>query len=230
MRVAGLLSIAMWLLFGSYSAFGQISVGVFRADTVVVEVTGQDGSVEKAAGMLVGRDNAKAYFVTAAHVILSNKATKVRISYFNTASWVDASIFGSNDQDRDLEVITAPVGTLPGGIRRTTSVDPVVTAKFSLIGHPAAGDWQITTGLIQNELSADGKPQWFTGSGSASMGGYSGGPVFDEAGHFLGIHERGGRLHKESEEPGDHPGTPDVGCARRQHYGRHGQTALPHLQ
>jgi hypothetical protein len=157
-------------------------------DVVLIDVPGQDGSLERGAGMYVGHDATRAYFVTAAHVILSNKATKVRMAYFQTATWIDASVYENCDADRDLVVISAPAASLPANIRRVASKDPVVSKTIRMIGHPDAGTWQTWTGSVQNEVSVDGKPQWFSGSGGSSLGGYSGSPVLDADGNFLGIH------------------------------------------
>jgi hypothetical protein len=182
------------LVLTTHVSPGQTSIKAYRADVVMIEAPDTNDSLQKAAGMYVGHDLSKAYFVTAAHAVkfARDHSATVRLSFYLNASSIEASVFGKSDDDRDLAIIVIPVTNLPGAIRRTASKDPVDGMPIHIIGHPTGNDWQIWDGSVQNEVAVESKAQWFSGSGGTAMEGYSGGPVLDSTGNFLGMHIKGG--------------------------------------
>ena len=58
-----------------------------------------------------------------------------------------------------------------------------------VIGHPSAGEWSVWRGSVQNEnVSGNDFSRFTTNRDESLAGGYSGGPVFDSEGNFLGMH------------------------------------------
>jgi Trypsin-like peptidase domain/Protein of unknown function (DUF3887) len=167
----------------------QVSVDSRRSDVVVLTAAGANDTTERAAGMYVGHDASNAFFITAAHALTHAQAGNVQITPYGSAVPIGAGIVEQKDDVLDLAVVYIPVGSLPGGISRAGSREPVNGSRIRIIGNPAQGDWQTWTGVVQNEVSAENHTEWFSGNSDASMAeGFSGGPVFDDAANFVGMH------------------------------------------
>jgi hypothetical protein len=155
----------------------------------------KDGSTNIAAGIYVGRAETKCYFAAPWHSFFSTEIDD------QAEVTVDAQLYdkrpvifrGSTlmlgNRELDLTVIVVPICDLPPDLPKLTWKDAVSNTPIHLIGHPPAGDWSIWAGVVENEIGPGGNVQLFTTSADASLvAGYSGAPVFDSGGYFIGMH------------------------------------------
>ncbi len=150
---------------------------------------------ETAAGLFVGKDQQYAYFITARHAVVEEVGdTEVHpqtteVWFYNGPQSLKASVFEQTDAILDLAVVYLPLAgltpSLPQVVRKEARSDTAV----HVVGHPAAGDWSTWEGTVQNENAPNGDSYHFvTSTGPSLAKGYSGGPVFDAEGNFLGMH------------------------------------------
>ena len=163
--------------------------------SAVVRLTVRSSNAsETAAGVFVGQDQQKAYFLTACHAIIDRckdspggQVQSIRIQFYKAAAQFDAFVFDNFDAVADLGVVWTPVKNLPAGIPKIANKDAVAGVDVRIIGHPSAGGWSVWAGNIQNENGSD--VLRFTTTRNISLAdGYSGGAVFDTQGAFLGMH------------------------------------------
>ena len=149
---------------------------------------------ETAAGLFVGADQQDAYFITAYHAIGPNKsgapARAVQVQFRSSPQSFDAFPIANHDEDLDLGVVRVPMTNMPTNMPRIVWRSPSEGLAIRIIGHPAPAGWSLWRGTIQNEQRASsGDIHHFVTTKDLSLaGGYSGGPVFDPSGNFLGIH------------------------------------------
>jgi len=146
---------------------------------------------ETAAGVFVGKDRQSAYFITACHAVIQDDARvrSVRLRFHDSPQDVDAVVFDRYDPVLDLAVVSVPVASLPNDLQEMVRRDAALGVPVHVIGHPAAGDWSVASGTVQNLNTASGDIHHFTTSRDNSLSeGHSGGPVFDAQGAFLGMH------------------------------------------
>jgi len=151
---------------------------------------------ETAAAMFVGKDQQNAFFITACHAIVElckeppgKPVSSIDLQFHNSATRFEAFIFERFNAGLDLAVVRTPVGSLPPGIPTIPVGDAASAAPIRVVGHPAAGGWSTWSGVVQNENGANADVQRFITNRDFSLaGGYSGGPVFDSRGAFLGMH------------------------------------------
>lgn len=147
---------------------------------------------ETAAGVFVGKDRRTAYFITACHAVIQDDARvrSIKVRFHNSPRDVDATVFELYDAATlDLAVVTVSVAELPADLPEIVRKDPALGTPIHVIGHPAAGDWSVASGTVQNLNSGNGDIHHFTTSRDNSLAeGHSGGPVFDAMGDFLGMH------------------------------------------
>jgi len=149
---------------------------------------------ETAAGVFVGQDQQKAYFLTACHAIVdrckdspSGQVQSIRLQFYKAAAQFDAFVFDNFDAVADLGVVWTAVKNLPSGMPKIANKDAMAGVDVRIIGHPSAGGWSVWAGNVQNENGSD--VLRFTTTRNASLAdGYSGGAVFDTQGAFLGMH------------------------------------------
>lgn len=151
-------------------------------------------SGETVAGFYVGSDQQNGYFITTFHSLRKvsdghDPVDKVEL-WFNTGPTpVWAAVLDRFNEEDDLAVVYVPIAKLPPGLMPPTRKDPSAELPVHIIGHPAGGDWTSWTGRIQNEEVAAGDSRYFaTTSDSSLTFGFSGGPVFDSGGEFIGMH------------------------------------------
>ncbi len=150
---------------------------------------------ETAAGVFVGRDRQSAYFITACHAVIQDdvRVRSVQLRFHDSPHDYNATVFEHYDPVLDLAVVMVPVADLPSGMRELVRRDPTLGIPIHVIGHPAAGDWSVASGTVQNLNTATGDIHHFTTSRDNSLAeGHSGGPVFDALGSFLGMHTASG--------------------------------------
>jgi hypothetical protein len=149
---------------------------------------------ETAAGLFVGKDQQYAYFITARHAVADEvgdqevHAQSAELWFYGSPESLKASVFERTDAILDLGVVYLPITDLPPSLPQIVRKDAAPNVPVFVIGHPAAGDWSTWQGAVLNE-NAPNDVRCFTTSSNQSLAhGYSGGPVFDSAGNFLGMH------------------------------------------
>ncbi len=150
---------------------------------------------ETAAGVFVGKDRQSAYFITACHAVIQDDARvrSVQLRFHDSPHDYNATVFEHYDPVLDLAIVLVPVGDLPSGMRELVRRDPTLGMPVHVIGHPAAGDWSMASGTVQNLNTPTGDIHHFITSRDNSLAeGHSGGPVFDALGSFLGMHTASG--------------------------------------
>ena len=150
---------------------------------------------ETAAGVFVGSDRQNAYFITACHAVVQDDArvSSVRLQFRSSPQIFKAQVFEHYDPALDLAVVQVPVVNLPQELSAIVRKDAALGVAVRVIGHPAAGDWSIASGTVQNMNTPAGDIHHFTTSRDSSLAeGHSGGPVFDANGGFLGMHTASG--------------------------------------
>ncbi|HEU4416277.1 MAG TPA: trypsin-like peptidase domain-containing protein [Candidatus Angelobacter sp.] len=153
-----------------------------------------NGSDETAAGLFVGKDAKSAYFITARHALRESPDNQdsalvrtVEIQFAGKPART-ASVFAHSDLTLDLAVVQIGVEQLPPGLPEVPHLDATPDAAVVIVGHPPAGDWSAWSGVVQNESWSDDAQCFTTNRDQSLVGGYSGGPVFDACGNFLGMH------------------------------------------
>jgi len=164
-----------------------------KSAVVRLTVRSSNGS-ETAAGVFVGQDQQKAYFLTACHAIIdrckdspNGQVQSIRIQFYKAAAQFDGFVFDNFDAVADLGVVWTQVKNLPAGMPKIAIKDAMAGVDVRIIGHPSAGGWSIWAGNVQNENGSD--VLRFTTTRNISLAdGYSGGAVLDTQGAFLGMH------------------------------------------
>jgi len=162
-----------------------------RMEVVKIRVVREGKPDETAAGLYVGRDLNNAYFITANHAAGpgSEPIKALKIQFYNNVQEFEAA-FALNDYstDLDLAVIQSSSMHLPSNIPSIKNKDPQADTLVHIIGHPPKGPWSVWPGNIQNENASGNVRRFLTNRDFSLTGGYSGGPVFDSQGFFLGMH------------------------------------------
>jgi S1-C subfamily serine protease len=150
---------------------------------------------ETAAGLFVGKDQQYAYFITARHAVADEvgntevHAQSTELWFFGSPQGLKASVFEHTDGILDLGVVQLSIANLPPNLSQIVRKDAAVNDSVRIVGHPAAGDWSAWEGNVQNDIAPNGDVRHFTTTTNQSLAhGYSGGPLFDSAGTFLGMH------------------------------------------
>ncbi len=180
-------------------ASGQSSIESIDTQRMdVVKLRSQsDSSAETASGVYVGKDEQNAYFVTAFHPLRKHTGADdhydlvqtVELQFYARPVGTRALVLDHYDPLFDLAVVYIPVDKLPNEMAFMPRTEASAELPIHLIGHPPAGDWTTWTGRIQNELNVGGNSNFFsTGSDSSLTKGFSGAPVLDSNGSFVGIH------------------------------------------
>jgi len=149
---------------------------------------------ETAAGLFVGADQQDAYFITAYHAIAPNKSgapvRAIQLQFRSSPQSFDAFPMANYDEDLDLGVVRVPITNMPTSMPRIVWKSPSEGLAIRIIGHPAPAGWSQWRGTIQNDQRASSADihHFVTTKDLSLAGGYSGGPVFDPNGNFLGIH------------------------------------------
>jgi hypothetical protein len=164
----------------------------------VVKLRSQsDSSTETASGVYVGQDEQNAYFITAFHPLKKHAGANdpyepvetVELQFYSRPVGMKALVLDHYDPVFDLAVVYIPVNKLPAEMVFMPRTEASAGVPIHIIGHPPAGDWTAWAGVIQNELNVGGDSNFFsTGSDSSLTKGYSGAPVLDSNGGFVGIH------------------------------------------
>jgi hypothetical protein len=173
-----------------------------RVQVVRIRSHPADRAAETAAGTYVGKDQANAYFVTAFHPLAkgangSDPVETVELQFYSSPTSFEAKVLNhyNPDADTDLAVVFIPADRLPAETTRMTLKNAAAELPIHIIGHPASErDWTSWAGMVQNELAVSGKGQLFsTGTDPSLTEGFSGGPVFDSKGDFIGMHLAGSK-------------------------------------
>jgi hypothetical protein len=173
--------------------FDADSLETQKAAVVKVLVKRANGSGEQATGLFVGTDGKNAYFITALHAITEDPNSyspdlvkKIQLQFPHSAIFT-ASAATKISQALDLGLVLAPVANVPRTMPKIVMKDAVAGTPVHIIGNPAGGDWSIWSGEVQTS-AVGGNPRLFGTGANGLVGGYSGGPVFDYDGAFLGMH------------------------------------------
>lgn len=155
---------------------------------------------ETAAGIFVGKDRQNAYFITACHAVTQKdkddniiRVYSVQLQFHSSPQTFKALVFERYEPELDLAVVQISLADLPQGLPEITRKDAILAVPIHVIGHPAAGDWSIAAGTVQNLNTSTADIHHFTTSRDSSLAeGHSGGPVFDSDGALLGMHTASG--------------------------------------
>lgn len=149
---------------------------------------------ETAAGLFVGKDRQNAYFITACHAVIQDDARvhSVELQFRNSPQKFKAVVFERYDSPLDLAVVVVPVESLPTELREIVRKDAEMAVTVHVIGHPAAGDWSVASGTVQNINSGSDIHHFRMSRDNSLAEGHSGGPAFDASGAFLGMHVESG--------------------------------------
>jgi len=166
-----------------------------RAAVVKLQIQRTDGAVETAAGLLVGKDQLNAYFITASHAVEQNdrgvEVRSVQIQFLIGTESFDAFVFEKYNRTLDLSVVRTALTNLPPGIPLVVRRNVAVGSSVRIIGHPLKVGWSLWQGSVQKEYGPNDEPHLFvTNLDKSLVGGYSGGPVLDSEGRFVGMHTR----------------------------------------
>ncbi len=174
-----------------------------RKDAILIR-TSVDGTGESSTGMFIGQDANSAFFVTALHAVSTRSgpdqqivlSTTLQVQFFGDPRLVPASVLGQFDSAKDLAVVFLPLKNLPDGMVKTGPKEPDAQMPIHILGNPPVQPWTYWPGKVQNEVAVDGDPAYFSAGVDPSLThGYSGGPVFDDDGNFVGMHERAGKSY-----------------------------------
>ena len=186
-----LLAIALASWTASEVAAQSDNLSFERGLTAKIRVAHTSGINETAAAIYVGKDGKSAYFVTAYHALqLKTGTPMVTLQLPNEPQSHSATAFEKYDASMDLGVVTVPLSELnwessPQSRKRDAKAD----MKIRIFGHPSDNGWSLWSGTVQNEIAPGSDPRHFTTSRDQSLtDGYSGGPVFDDAGELIGMH------------------------------------------
>jgi hypothetical protein len=185
--------LVQFVLQTSQAVYGQIdSLDQQRTVVAKVHVHKMDGSDGTAAAIYVGSSPQSAYFITANHAVRKGNvltASTVDLQFRLSPEAVSAIVFDNFAVAADIAVLSIPLIRLPKQLPRLTVIDVKSDTQIHIIGQPSAGDWSVWAGILQNENATSGDINHFTTSMDQSLaGGFSGGPIFDSPGHFLGMH------------------------------------------
>ncbi|PYX07911.1 MAG: hypothetical protein DMG88_12340 [Acidobacteria bacterium] len=172
------------------AAFSQTSdLSTQKSAVVKLRIHRAGHSDETATGLLVGTDQQNAYFITAYHAIKPIQGVSVQLQFSTAPQKFDALPIDNFDEGLDLGVVQLAIANLPPRLPQIVRKDVKADIPIHIIGHPSAGDWSVWHGSVQNEFAPNGEARKFTTNSDQSLaGGYSGGPVFDSQGNFLGMH------------------------------------------
>ena len=188
------ITLSLFVLQLAHAAFCQIDSLERQRDVVAkVHVHQQNGNDGYAAAIYVGSSAHHAYFITANHVVRTGNAltaSTIDLRFQSGPTPEPAAVFDNFAVGADLAVLSVPLTSLPRQqLPQLTVIDAKSDVRIHIIGHPSAGDWSVWAGILQNENATSGDISHFTTSMDMSLaGGYSGGPVFDSPGNFLGMH------------------------------------------
>lgn len=153
---------------------------------------------ETAAGLFVGTESQNAYFITACHAFEDDclqrfierpPVQSVQVQFRNIqALKIDASIFERYDSRLDLGVVHIPLASLPSGLPQAARNDVAPNMPVLIVGHPVTGGWSTWPGTVRNDNVSNAVEKFITNRDALLSGGYSGGPVFDSQGSFIGMH------------------------------------------
>jgi len=181
------------------TASAQSNLEAQRAAVVKLRIHRAGQADETAAGLYVGKDQQSAYFITAYHAIGPNSrgvpVQSVQLQFYASPHNFSASVFENYDEVLDLGVMSIAVANLPPDLSKIERRDPAV-APIRVIGHPAGGVWTVWSGNVENENASVTDIHRFITNKDDSLGeGFSGGPVLDSDGAFLGMHTSNDRRY-----------------------------------
>jgi hypothetical protein len=170
------------------------NLNVQRGNVVLIHVTHDNGSIEDAAALYVGKDQTSAYFATALHAVKKHENSlavveSVKLQFYTGGNQFAASVFRNHNEDQDLAVIMLPVAELPSTMAQMSQRDPGPEMAIHIIGHPPSNSWSSWTGRVTNETSVNNNANFFaTGADPTLTNGFSGGPVLSSSGDLIGLH------------------------------------------
>ncbi len=181
------------------AARAQGSLEGQRAAVVKLRIHRAGQADETAAGLYVGKDQQSAYFITAYHAIGPNSrgvpVQSVQLQFYASPQNFSAAVFENYDEGLDLGVVSTAVANLPSDLSKIERRDPTVV-PIRVIGHPAGGVWTVWSGNVENENASVIDIHRFITNKDDSLGeGFSGGPVLDSEGAFLGMHTSNDRRY-----------------------------------
>ena len=169
----------------------QDNPDTLRSVVVKLRIRREGQADETAAGVYVGRDQQSAYFITAYHAIGPNArgipVQAVRLQFFASPQNFSAAVFENYDEGLDFGVLSTATANLPQ--LPTMQIGDPKVVPIRIIGHPAGESWSVWSGSIKNEnASVTDIHRFLTSRDDALAEGFSGGPVVDDQGAFLGMH------------------------------------------
>ena len=168
--------------------FDMLNYNVVRVETHRDHPEQEESADETGSGLILDTRDGVVRIVTAHHLVLH--ASKVKVAFFgDKLTLTDATVMPASSDSLDLAVLEArPAGT----IRGTRAVPVISYAPSSQIVSSmhvwtVNGSWEpVPNNVVRLDHEGDTREFEYT---ATSLGeGYSGGPVFDDAGRLIGIH------------------------------------------
>jgi len=174
------------------TASAQSNLEAQRAAVVKLRIHRVGQADETAAGLYIGKDQQSAYVITAYHAIGPNSrgvpVQSVQLQFYASPQNFSASVLENYDEGLDLGVVSTAVANLPPDLSKIGRRDAAIV-PIRVIGHPAGGVWTVWSGNVENENASVTDVHRFITNKDDSLGeGFSGGPVLDSEGAFLGMH------------------------------------------
>jgi hypothetical protein len=171
------------------------SADTLRRDVAKVRIEREGVTGETAAALPVGWSDTRLYLVTVFHAVapiesngVEHKVTAIRVELANDPEVHAAQMFPRFDSALDLAVVSIDLPSKWVQLATLSTGSVRASQAVTLIGHPAAGDWSVWSGQIQNENDGFNVARFVYAGSKEPVDGYSGGPIFGSDGSLLGIH------------------------------------------
>ena len=160
----------------------------FAQDALKAPVVLIHSGTETGAGILVGNEGSALYLITAYHVIEQNP-DEIEIRFYPKGELSSPGEIVEINSRFDLVILRChmPIGySLPRPLQ-ISSRPPYFRQDVTVVGHPFESNWAVNTSNNVNGLNVQDDDRFFKTSSQGLYPGNSGGPVFDNSGHLMGI-------------------------------------------
>lgn len=147
-------------------------------------VTRNEVPVGMGSGVIISDEG---HFITNHHVIEDAEEIVVLVYNEEDRNEYKTEVIGI-DEIMDIAVLKIVADKMPKFERATWGDNPMPGDDIYMIGHPQGMIWSVSRGIVSHEKRYANSPwQRLIQSDSLIMPGNSGGPMFDDKGHLVGI-------------------------------------------